>query len=101
MMQAKDITTAQFVAAAIEAHEREGVANTSTVSRSLGEDVPYKVVCAKTEKLDKQKIIEGCGCGCGSPIWLRDDDGDIDWSDAARVQRAAKRYGVSPPPMTP
>jgi hypothetical protein len=68
-MQAKDISTEAFIAAVEQATATYRYANVMTVARIL--DAPYKVVAAKTTKLDRQGIIEGCGCGCGSPMWVK------------------------------
>ncbi len=67
-VQAKHITTDQFLDAVHTARERHGYAATWSVAEVLG--LPWKVVAAKVTKLDRQRVIEGCGCGCGSPIWI-------------------------------
>lgn len=72
-VQAKNITTEQFLAA-VRANRAEGRTPTSqSVAARLG--LPVKVVCAKITKLDKQGVLWGsCGCGCGSPIFINHED---------------------------
>lgn len=67
-LQAKHITTDQFLSAVRTAREQRGYACTFTVAEVLG--LPWKVVGAKVTKLDHQGVIEGCGCGCAEPIWI-------------------------------
>lgn len=67
-LQAKHITTDQFLGAVRTARQQSGCASTFTVAEVLG--LPWKVVGAKVTKLDHQGVIEGCGCGCAEPIWI-------------------------------
>lgn len=68
-VQAKSITTEQFLLAVDVLRAYGETPTAQSVARQL--DLPVKVVCAKITKLDKQRVIEGCGCGCGSPIFDR------------------------------
>ena len=78
-IQAKHITTEQFLAAVRADHSDGHVdhpeyhhATAYSVAARLG--VPVKVVCAKITKLNRQGVLWGsCGCGCGSPIFISDD----------------------------
>ena len=81
LIQAKHITTEQFLAA-VRADHAEGWGTDDgtryfhstaySVARRLG--MPDKVVMAKIDKLNKQGVLWGsCGCGCGSPIFIAGD----------------------------
>lgn len=101
-MQAKDITTEEFLRAAQLCHERNGWAFARGVHEILAEtfpELPYKVTLAKLAKLDRQHIIEGCACGCSSPMWIvvgkHEHNGLnrlVDWDDHAAVKAAIRMH---------
>lgn len=101
-MQAKDITTEQFLRAAQLCNERNGWAFARGVHEILAEtfpDLAYKVTLAKLAKLDRQHIIEGCDCGCSSPMWIVDGKHEhnglnrlVDWDNPTAVQAAIRKH---------
>lgn len=100
-MKAADISVADFVLAAYRANLVIGYASSHGVhaqlERMYSEPVPFKVVLAKLDKLDRQGIIEGCDCGCSSPLWLVDGKHEhnglnrlVDWDNPEWVGRVMK-----------
>ena len=62
MMQAKDISTDEFLSAMYDTRNRWGSSMLWDVTAVLG--MPEPVVRAKARRLIKADTIDGCACGC-------------------------------------